>query len=105
MTIHKLTGPINDEEFEIVYLNNQGDLGQFIGSHTVTKLDDIPMKAWFTYRCDDSGDRPIVLMALLQDYVSDLIDTIFKCSANVMGIQKILNDTLGFHKMGVKIND
>ena len=58
-------------ELNFYYLNDKNDLGEFISKHYrghMESINKIPLRNWFLYYIDDSGDNIYDELILLEDY-------------------------------------
>ena len=90
----------NDPELELFYgrdlnfyyLKDKKDFAEFVEKHfrgRISETNRIPMKEWFLYVVDDSGDYINDYFTLLKDVKDGLINTIITTSCLYNEVQKI----------------
>lgn len=79
--------------YQFYFLDNIADLGNFISEvkpHNID-LNKIPVKKWFLYFRDDTGDYPYDSITLLDEYIKDQIDTLLHIANRIDRMKTILN--------------
>lgn len=86
-----------DEEDKLTwicyFLNNKEDLGEFIAKVKPHRIDlnSIPIKKWFVYFCDDSGDSTYDSIILLDKYIDEQTNHLLEVSRRVSKLKAIYN--------------
>lgn len=85
---------IYDSEIEkhisICYLNDKTELGEFISKvHPKVDLNKIPIRKWFVYDIDDSGDYRYDELYSLSDYKENKTNLILSTAKFLYDISKI----------------
>lgn len=73
------------------YLKDKSELAEFIDKHyrgDIQYINRIPLKKWFLYYVDDSGDYVDDYIILLEDYKKALLESMLKTA----GMYKFLSD-------------
>ena len=83
-----------DKELEgTVYfykISNRADLGEFIkNSDETMPIDKIPMKKWFVYYANDSGDNTSHYFMSLEDYKSEKESMLFNTTEILKAISEL----------------
>lgn len=73
------------------YLNDWIDLGEFISKEKPRiDLNKIPIKKWFVYYRDETGDNILDSICLLDDYIKEQTSEMMKMVTRINKLQNIL---------------
>lgn len=75
---------IYEGELNFFYLKDKSELAEFIDKYykgRIEYINKIPLKHWFLYHIDDSGDYTYDDIILIENYQKSLLKTILETSA------------------------